>query len=142
MRPEFPIFVPIQHEQASSERIFMDVGENQQFGTPSLGKLLPTKKRRGSTGAAVIRNPGSHVSIHRITSDARIGFPVGKLRHRAISWTFEDFFSLNVRSQRAFALANDVVNVRPIWTAVADVAQGPASRTGLAGDEHRIVWNQ
>ena len=45
-------------------------------------------------------------------------------------------------AERAFALTDDVINVGPIGIAVSNVAQSPASRTGLAWEQYWVIGHQ
>src|SRR5688572_29438988 len=67
---------------------------------------------------------------------------ISQLRHRAVRRAFEYLFGLHIRTDRAFTVPNEIIGVRAVAVAITDVTQSPTSRTGLAGDEHRIVGHE
>src|SRR5204863_906356 len=121
---------------------FVDIHEHQQFGASSLGKLFPTEKRGRGTCASIVERARTQEPIHGISADSRIGFTVSQRRPGPVGWAFEDFRCLQIRTEGAFALADDIFDVRSVRISIPDITQSPRARTSRAWDEYRVVGHE
>src|SRR5213593_2116918 len=142
--PYFQISIAVEIEDARVRGVFVFIYEDMHFGTSSLGELLATQKSGRSTRASIVEVSSSHEPIHGITAHSRVSLAVVQFGQRTIGRTFEDSVSFHIRAERAFALADDEINVLSIGHSITHVAPSPSGkpssvRTSVIG---RVVWHQ